>query len=446
MPHYRLPALFALLTLLLPLRAPGAEAQVQAGPMVGYAEMREATLWVQTTGSALVQFAYWPEGQPDQRATTPSTLTQQENAYTATLVAGGLMPGTTYAYELLLDGKPVPLSYTTTFSTPPDYKDRTPPPDFTVALGGGNYVNDRPFDPPNRIPGESYHILLAIMAKNPAFMIWLGNNIYLREADWGSRSGMLERYRHNRAQPELQPLMASVPGMATWSSHDFGPPGADRNFLGRKQAQEAFRLYWPNPDYGLTEDLGLACSARWGDAEFFILDDRSFRDLTALSDERKQILGQAQVNWLLQSLRKSTATFKVIVMGSPFLNPVENPEHFSAAKAERDKLLQQITWSETGGLFFVSGGKDFGELTKMVRASASDVYELTVGPLTGRPATDTGELNYFRVPGTTVFDRQFATLRFHGSEDARQLTVTVFNADGDQQWTRTFNRADMGQD
>ena len=187
------------------------------------------------------------------------------------------------------------------------------------------------------------------MAKYPAFMIWLGNNIYLREADWGSRSGMLARYRHNRAQPELQPLMASVPSVATWSSHDFGPPGADRYFLGQNHAREAFRTYWPNPEYGLDEDLGLACSVRWGDAEFFILDDRSFRDLTSLSAERKQILGEAQAKWLLESLKKSTATFKVIVMGSPFLNPVETPEHYSAAKTERDKLLEKITWAEVGG-------------------------------------------------------------------------------------------------
>ncbi len=445
MPLSRLTILLPTLLCLLTARAWGAEAQLQSGPLVGYVEMREAALWVQTTDSALVQFFYWPDDQPDQRAHTPSALTQQENAYTATLITDRLQPGTKYRYELTLDGDKVPLDFETTFTTPPDYRDRTPPPDFTVALGGGNYVNEQRYDPPNRIPGDSYHILLALMAKDPAFMIWLGNNIYLREADWGSRSGMLARYRHNRAQPELQPLMASVPSVATWSSHDYGPPGADRYFLGRNHAREAFRLYWPNPDYGLDEDLGLACSVRWGDAEFFILDDRSFRDLTSLSEERKEILGKTQVKWLLESLRKSTATFKVIVMGSPFLNPVEDAAHYSAAKAERDKLLQQITWGEIGGLFFVSGGKEFGELTKVVRSSAPDIYEVTVGPMTGRPAKDTGELNYFRVPGTTVFDRQFATLRFQGPEGSRQLTVTVYNADGIEQWSRTFNRSEMGE-
>ncbi|MBC2596190.1 alkaline phosphatase D family protein [Ruficoccus amylovorans] len=443
MSHRPIPVFLALLLPLL-LLGTHAQAQLQSGPLVGYVDMREAALWAQTDSATLVQFAYWPEGQPDQRATTPSALTRQEDDYAVTLIAGGLQPGTKYLYELLLDGKKAALDYDTSFSTPPDYRDRTPPPDFTVALGGGNYVNDKPFDPPNRIPGDSYHIMLAIMAKNPAFMLWLGNNITLREADWGSKSGMLARYHHNRALPELQPLVASVPSVATWSTHDFGPEGADRYFLGRNHAREAFRTYWPNPQYGLDEDLGLACSVRWGDAEFFVLDDRSFRDLTPLTAERRQILGEAQARWLLQSLRKSTATFKVIVMGSPFLNPAEHPDHYTAATQERDKLLQQITWAEISGLFFVSGGKDFGELTKVVRASAPDVYEVTVGPMTGRPSEDTGELNYFRVPNTTVFERQFATLRFHGPEDARQLTTTLYNADGIEQWSRTFNRSDMG--
>ncbi|QYY36250.1 alkaline phosphatase D family protein [Ruficoccus sp. ZRK36] len=445
MPLSRFFTLFALFSTLASQSVQAADANVQAGPMVGYVEMREAALWVQTSEAALVQFYYWPEGQPDLRTHTASALTQQQDAYTATLMADRLMPGTTYRYELYLDGEKAPVQYDTKFSTPPDYRDRTPPPDFTVALGGGNYVNEPLYDPLNRTPGDSYHIFLALLAKEPTFMIWLGNNIYLREADWGSRSGMLARYSRNRSQPEMQPLLASVPSIATWSSHDYGPPEADVTFLGRKHTQEAFHRFWPNPDYGLTEELGMACTMRWGDAEFFILDDRSFRDLTSLSDERKQVLGKQQTNWLIQALRKSTATFKVVVMGSPMLNPAENPGHFIAAPQERNDLIQQITWAEIEGLFFVSGGKDFGELTKMVRSAAPDVYELTLGPLTGRPAEETSELNYFRVPGTTVFERQFATLSFHGAEGSRQLTVTVYDADGNQKWTRTFDRADMGE-
>jgi len=443
MTRFTLPALFLTLLTCATLKAAAPEQGLHAGPMVGYSEMREVAVWVQTSTPANVQLAYWPQGKPDQRMISPVAATIHEDNYTATLIAGRLTPGTTYDYEVLINGKAVSLPYETKFETIPDYRDRTPPPDFTVALGGGNYVNDRAFDPQNRIPGEGYNIFLAILAKRPDLMIWLGNNIYLREADWGSRTGIQARYWHNRAQPELQPLLGSVHNVATWSEHDYGAPGADRYQLGQGNATEAFQQHWANPSHNHSEEIGNAFSIRWADAEFFILDDRTFRDLTPLTEARREILGETQLKWLIESLRKSTATFKVIVMGSPMLNPADNPLHFKVAPDERDKFIERITWAEIKGLFFISGGKDFGELTKMVRAGASDAYELTLGPLTGRPASDTDDLNYHRVPSTATFQRQFATLSFHGPEDARELTITVYDVDGVELWSRSFEASSL---
>ncbi|MEM8549830.1 MAG: alkaline phosphatase D family protein, partial [Verrucomicrobiota bacterium] len=293
----------------LSAQAAAPDQGLKAGPMVGYTDMREAALWVQTTGAREVKVAYWPKDNPAAYATTPTVLTQAQDFYTATLVAGPLMPGTAYNYEVILDDKPVSLPYATGFSTPPDFRDRFPPPDLTVALGSGNYVNDAPFDPPNRIPGDDYSIFLAIEAKRPDFMIWLGNNIFLREADWGSRSGIYARYSHNRAVPELQPLLGSVPHLATWSTHDYGPPQADRYHLGRVHATAAFQSFWANPPHGEQDDIGNASAFRWSDVAFFILDDRTFRDLSDPIKDRRSILGEAQLSWLLQSLKQSEATF-----------------------------------------------------------------------------------------------------------------------------------------
>ena len=52
--------------------------------------------------------------------------------------------------------------------------------------------------------------------KNPDFMLWLGDNTYLRESDWNSRTGFIKRYPHTRALSELQPLLASTHHYATW--------------------------------------------------------------------------------------------------------------------------------------------------------------------------------------------------------------------------------------
>ncbi|MEM9226409.1 MAG: alkaline phosphatase D family protein [Verrucomicrobiota bacterium] len=427
----------------VPAYAAASEQGLKAGPMVGYTDMREAALWVQTAGPSEVKIAYWPKDDPSAYVTTLAVVTEAKDFYTATLVAGPLMPGTEYSYEVILNDKPVSLAYTTGFTTPPDFRDRFPPPDLTVALGSGNYVNDAPFDPPNRIPGGDYSIFLAIEAKRPDLMIWLGNNIFLREADWGSRSGIFDRYSHNRSVPELQPLLGSLPHLAVWSQHEYGPPQADRYHLGRSHATEAFQSFWANPPHREQEGLGNAAAFRWSDVDFFILDDRSFRDLSDPVKDERSILGEAQLSWLLQSLKQSQATFKIVAMGSPVLNPAESPLHFNAARAEREKLLEEITKADVRGIFFISGGKDFGELTKVVRAGSPDIYEITLGPLTNRPAERTDELNYFRTPGTSAFQRHFAILEVSGPEEDRKLTVTVYDVNGIEKWTKSIKRSEM---
>lgn len=433
----------ALLVFTLAPASASAKASLAAGPMSGYTTMREAAIWLQTDRPAEAKVYYWPENDPTQRGETASVQTRPEDAYTATLVASALQPGTKYEYAVFLDGQPMKLDYPALFQTPPFYRDRMPPPDFRVALGGGHYANDQPYDPPNRIPGGDYQVFLAILAKQPNLMIWLGNNVFLREADWSSRSGVLARYSHNRAQPELQPLLAATNHVATVSTHDFGPAGADRFSVGAPHAASGFDLFWTNPPLGQPGLSEVTSTLSWSDAEFFILDDRSARDLNPSAPSRQTVLGPDQIEWLVNSLRRSTATFKIIVMGSPILNPAETQGNYREARSEREKLLEALRDHKIDGLFFVTGGKDHAELVKMVRANAPDVYELSTGPMTGRPASETKELNYFRVPSTSVFQRHFALLDFHGPEEDRQMRVTTYDVNGTQIWSENFHAKNM---
>lgn len=420
-----------------------AKAKLSAGPMSGYTTMREAAIWLQTDVPAEAKVYFWPMDDPTHRGETVSVQTSPEDANTATLVAGPLEPGTEYEYAVFLDGNPVKLDYPAVFKTPPFYRDRQPPPDFRVAVGGGHYVNDAAYDPPNRIPGDGYHIFLAIQAKQPDLMIWLGNNVWLREPDWSSRSGVLARYGKNRAQPELQPLLASVNHVATLSTHDFGPEGADRHSPSAPHAAAGFDRFWANPPLGQPGLEGVTTTLAWSDVEFFILDDHTARDLNPGAPSKRTILGEEQLTWLINSLRRSTATFKIIVMGSPILSPADSPENYYMAENERERFLDAIKDDKISGLFFVTGGKDHGELTKMVRANAPDAYELTLGPMTGRPASNTRELNYFRVPSTSIFQRHFAILEFHGPETDRQMSVTTYDANGTKLWSENFHATDM---
>ena len=94
-------------------------------------------------------------------------------------------------------------------------------------------------------------------------MLWLGDNIYLREPDWNSWTGIIHRYTHDRATPQLQPFMASVHNYAIWDDHDFGPNDSDKSFWNKNLTLKAFKLFWANPSYGTGDIKGTTTSFQW---------------------------------------------------------------------------------------------------------------------------------------------------------------------------------------
>jgi len=426
-------SLFPVLLLICGLVAvagPALRGQVAAGPMVGAVDMREAQLWTQLDGEGQVQFRYWPEGKPDAGLLTAPVRAVRENGFAVTAVADRVEAGFTYEYAVLVDGREVPLPRTLSFSTPPFYRDREPPPDFRVVAATGNYVNDEPYDPPFRKPGGDFGVYETILSEEPALMLWLGNAVHLREADWGSRSGVLKRYGHSRAFGPLQPLLGRVSHVGAWGRHEYGPPGADKSLWNAGVMAEGFELFWPNPSHGVAGIDGQITKLRWSDAEFYLLDGQTHRDVTARRETDRQVLGEAQLDWLLNSLERSTAAFKVVMLAMPVLNPVSEPHHLAMAPRERDRLLDSLLRRKTGGVVFVSGGMPYGQTTRIPRPSAPDIVDVNLGPLTARPGEEVDRRNFFAEPGTTHTVRQYALLEFTGPEDARKLVITVKSSVG----------------
>jgi alkaline phosphatase D len=416
-----------------------AKEGLAAGPLVGYSEMREVALWVQTKGPATVQIAYWPKNQPALRELTPAVQTRDADDDTAVFLANRVTPGTRYEYQVLLNGQPLIYPYITEFVTLPDWRNRTDPPDFTVAFAAGNSVYDPAIDLPSLAPEPgTYSILTALLAQRPEALVWLGGATWLREPDWGSRTGYSLRYANTRALPELQPLIGSVHQYAVVGAPDFGPPDASANLWNLHDAQTAFRRYWPNPSYGVARLDGLMTTFRWGDAEFFLLDDRSFRHLNDENGVDRAVLGHDQIAWLLDALRSSTATFKIVCAGSPLLNPADDSTNLAAAPSDREMLLNALHPGTISGVLFLSGGLPYGELTRLLRPQSYDLFDLTVGPLTAKPANGVNDPNFLLVPGSQIAARQFATLHFSGPPTQRTLTLGVFDAQGRQLYARAL--------
>lgn len=96
-----------------------AQARIVAGPMPGYAESREAAIWLQTNQPAKVSLAYWPIQSPSQRRNTPDIQTVAEKAFAHTFTLPLLEPGKKYGYSVRINGKEQAFARPLQFQTAP---------------------------------------------------------------------------------------------------------------------------------------------------------------------------------------------------------------------------------------------------------------------------------------------------------------------------------------
>lgn len=422
------------------------EQPLRSGPMVCYVDMREAMIWAQTLYAARVRVEYWDSTDTKRRWMTNSVETEAKSAFTAKLIADNVQPGHTYFYELVINNRRQPRSFPTFFRTPKQWKWRENPPEFQVAVGSCVYINEPEFDRPGKGYGGDYSIFTKIYEQKPDIMLWLGDNTYLREADWNSRTGIFARYTHTRNLPEMQPLLGSTANYALWDDHDFGPNDSDRGFWNKQTTLEAFKLFWGNPSFGVDGSQGITTTFEYGDAQFFLLDNRTFRSPNKRKTGERRILGKEQIEWLIDNLASSTATFKIIAIGCQVLNPVAKYENYATYSEELNELLTAIEREKIDGVLFLSGDRHHTELTKVPRAGTYPLYDLTSSPLTSGTHADNGEPNTARVPGTLVNERNFSVLRFMGSGTERAMVITDYSFNGKELWKHTIKASELQQE
>jgi len=418
---------------LLPLLAPAQDNLLNAGPMPGYSTMKEAAIWCQTTKSATVYVKFWNLQKPEEIRQTNAVKTTAEEGFTAVLTARNLEPGNTYQYELYIDDKPVFLPYETLFHSQKIWKWRGDPPDFSFLTGSGTYINETKYDRPGKPYGGGYEIYKSMATKHADFMIWLGDNVYLREPDWNSWSGILHRYTHDRAIPELQEFLASTHHYAIWDDHDFGPNDSDRGFWNKNRTKKAFELFWANPSYGVGNLEGAITSFQWGDADFFLLDNRTYRSPDRRKEKNKTELGEQQLQWLFDNLTSSYATFKFVVLGGQFLSTSDKYESYSnyGFDGERKRIINYIYKQNIHNVVFITGDVHFSEISVLKKKGKPDIIDISSSPLNSSPNTNAiNQKNTLRVPGSVIMERNFAEVKVSGPRLDRKVTVTNYDVNG----------------
>ncbi len=430
---------------LVPLAHAGTLA---AGPMVGYTDMHNTRIWVQSTQPARATVEYWPARAATAEAGVHKTvqldLTPDTDA-SGILAIGQLLPGTRYAYQIRLDGEPA--GPVLEFATQPrwQYRDGVQPPDFTALLGSCAYVNEPDRDRSGTPYGNDYGIFQAMADKKPDLTLWLGDNTYLRENDYTHPQGIRHRYRHDRALPQLQPLLQTGQHAAIWDDHDYGPNDANSSYVFKDESLKVFRQYWANASYGLPDAPGVFGNFSFSDVDFFLLDDRWYRDSHLDVDTAdKAQFGARQMRWLRNALLNSTATFKVIAGGGQFLNDLNPYEGWNHYPQERRDFLNWLERNRVPGVLFLSGDRHHTELVRLPRDKAYPLYDLTCSPLTAGTHPVAREADKpALVPGTLVGERNFCSLAVRGPREARVLTLKSWDARGKELWSRDIPAGEL---
>ncbi len=403
---------------------------LQSGPMVGYTTSGVSKIWVQTKKEAVVKIKYYERGFSGSGFFfTKEYATTKSEGYVALLLADKTLPRKTYFYELYINAVAVPRPYPLRFKTSALDTDESDT--LKIAMGSCVYINDTTVDKKENLKGGGYEIYTTIAAQQPDMMLWLGDNVYFRKSDWQSKEGMMYRYTHTRSLLQMQPLLGATENIALWDDHDYGPNDSDKGFKNKKSSQEVFNLFWANPSSGFSVGKSIATTFVKGDVQFFLLDDRTFRSPKETdSDDKKELLGEEQLNWLLKELKSSKATFKLVAMGGQVLNPLKVFETYANYKEEWKKLLSQLEQSKISGVVFFSGDRHFSEVMKMERGNNYPLYEFTVSPLNSTPYTGSKEQNEMRISGSLIAQRNFATLEVFGIGKDRTMRMQYRSIEG----------------
>ena len=191
-----------------------------------------------------------------------------------------------------------------------------------------------------------------LAARKPDAFVWQGDLNYpdTHGPLAQTMSGYAGIWRDFLANPLLEPILRGTAFAPQRDDHDFGAQDANSQTIGD--------FPWALAPWDSLMSRRAYYRFPAGAAEFWVLDQRSYKsDPEAEDGPGKTLLGAAQRRWLLDSLARSRARFKVIC--SPctiFLGGNSRDGNWSNDfEAERDLLLKHIDSRVAGTTIFLTG-------------------------------------------------------------------------------------------
>lgn len=405
------------------------------GPMLGAMRPDSVRVWVRTEEEADVEvlvYPGWDYANPVARGRGRSRAGED---YIGVVRVDGLKPNTQYGYRVVIAGREVPRQFEWVF--------RTPPPDdaparVSFAFGACSHytpLTERVWD--------------TIRLRQPDAFLTLGDNVYIDLA--GEVNGLHDyTYYCRQSRPEWRRLAGSTPVYAIWDDHDcviddvFMGPYVDKPSwkLGHFHV---FKRNWNNPAYGAEPEWPATWfNFRLGPIEVFMLDGRFYRE--NWRRDGASMLGPVQKRWLLDALKRSTATFKILASPVPWAEDSKIAAAGGIANdtwmghlAERDEIFDLIARERINGVLLLSGDRHRTDVRRLPRPGAYDLYEVESGRLTN--------LNFHKPEGSTLFvytdSQTFSVITCDTTLPDPTLRIEIANIEGKNVWEHMLRLSEL---
>jgi alkaline phosphatase D len=419
--------------------------------MLAAVELRTAQIWCELLPQTNVQLEYWQTDLPHIKKIIDGHKTGKFEFDITEFYLTGLEPGTTYNYRLILNKKMREERITGSFKTQLLWQFRTDPPDFTFLGGSCSFMNEDIFDRPGAPFGKDINIYDSMAAEDASFMLWLGDNWYYREVDYGSEWGMWYRASRDRSHPSLQGLLKKMPQYAIWDDHDYGPNNANAAFNFKYESAIVFNSYWSNPGKNHAHE-GIYSQFSYADADFFLMDDRSFRSSDKMKDSisgqinfEKQMWGNDQLKWLKNQLLESRATFKFIVNGTPVLNEYNKHDCMIHYLNEYQQLMKFILDEKIEGIIFLTGDRHHSEICKKEIAVHYTLFDIVSSSLTAatNEISSAEKKNPDLIQDMSYTENNYSRFSISGKPKERIVKIEFMNVKGIPVRQMIINQSDL---
>ena len=392
-------------------------------PVVGLIQNNQVPILIKATNVGNVRIGYQKADKLLITLTDWNKLTDS-NEFTTNLILRNLQPNSDYRYRVEFENG----NYSEWFM----FKT------FPAAEKSGKF--SFVFSACMREKYLGFNIFEKIEQLSPTFVALLGDQMY---GDYDGNLNMLEQYladdslrkkmieegetilsdktvlqafrnKYSRVFDEnFQKMASRIPLMAIWDDHDYGQDNSDGTYPYKEEAKRVFKESYPVYPFEV-ENGGIYYKFSIADVDVFVLDARWYRSPMQNEDTvEKKMLGYEQLDWLLNGLKESTSTFK-IVFSSTSLNDYGGDtssgrtgyDSWMDYKFEREKILSFIKDNHIQGVLVFSGDqhypsahilnwypplKHISQLEKSIEYSLKDlgtaVFDFSASPLNYKRAT-----------------------------------------------------------